>query len=269
MQQMLSLAQAAALAGGAEIRSRADDFGVARTKGSSIDFVTEADVAAGVAIVETISALLPSAAFVIEEDEVHDITGAPRGNLLDDEVWVVDPLDGTSSFVHGYPFYSVSIALLHRGRPIVGAVYGVPADELFSAAEGQGAFLGNTRLHCDQESALANAMLVTGFPYDRGALFDRQHKILGHFMRLPIHGIRRDGSAALDCTHVASGRADGFWEFGLKPWDMAAGVVICREAGALVTGIDGEPWSTESTGIIVANPALHAEITRTVQGTQA
>ncbi len=269
MQRMLTLATDAARAGGEVLRARVADYGEVRHKATATDFVTEADVEAGVAVARAIAANLPDARFVIEEDEVYGLAGVVQGDLLDEEVWVVDPLDGTASFVHGYPFYSVSVALLRGGTPVAGAVYNVPADEMFSAAEGLGAHLDGQPLHCADVQELTSAMLVTGFPYDRGALFDRQHEILGRFMRLPIHGVRRDGSAALDCTHVAAGRADGFWEFGLKAWDMAAGVVICREAGARVTGIDGEPWSPASTGIIAANPALHDKIAEVVLGTQS
>jgi myo-inositol-1(or 4)-monophosphatase len=203
---------------------------------------------------------VPEARFVVEESEVYELAGVTEGALEDDEVWIVDPLDGTMSFVHTYPFYSVSVACVREGNPVAGAVYAPRFDELFSAAVDEGAFMGTTRLSCSTVARLEESLLVTGFPYDRGAIFDRQHEILGTLMRLPIHGMRRDGSAALDCTHVAAGRADGFWEFGLQPWDTAAGVVIAAESGALVTGIDGEPWSVESTGVIAANPQLHARL---------
>jgi myo-inositol-1(or 4)-monophosphatase len=141
---------------------------------------------------------------------------------------------------------------------VAGAVYNVPRRELFSAAQGAGAHVDGRAVGCGGASRLEDALLVTGFPYDRGEPLTRQLAVLGSFLRAPIHGMRRDGSAAVDCCHVASGRADGFWEYGLKPWDMAAGVIICREAGARVTGIAGEEWSPASTGIVVANPELHA-----------
>jgi myo-inositol-1(or 4)-monophosphatase len=267
MQRMLSLAADAARVGGDALRARVADYGEVRHKATATDFVTDADVQAGVAVAQTISSVIEGARFVIEEDEVYSLAGVAEGDLADDEVWVIDPLDGTASYVHGYPFYSVSVALMSNGTPIVGAVYNVPADEMFTAAQGLGAHFDDEPAACTATARLEDAMLVTGFPYDRGALFDRQHAILGRLMRLPIHGIRRDGSAALDCTHVATGRVDGFWEFGLKAWDTAAGVVICREAGALVTGIDGEPWTPHSGGIIAANPTLHAAILEVVRDT--
>jgi myo-inositol-1(or 4)-monophosphatase len=264
MHEKLALAEKAARAGGAVLRAKAADYGDVRFKATATDFVTDADIQAGVAVAQAISAEDPGARFVIEESEVYDLAGVAQGELSDKEIWVVDPLDGTASFVHNYPFYSVAVALLRDGQPVVGAVYHVPADQMFTGALGLGAYRDGERIACTQVETLQQAMLVTGFPYDRGALFDRQHAILGDLLRLPIHGIRRDGSAALDCTHVACGQADGFWEFGLQPWDMAAGVVIAREAGAMVTGIDAEPWTVESTGIITANPQLHAAMTEMI-----
>ncbi len=257
MRDELMLCRLAAAAGASTIRERASAMGEVRSKSSATDLVTDTDIAAGVAVARAIHDADPSARFVIEEEEVYDLAGATRGGLDDAEVWVVDPLDGTTSFVHGFPCYSVAVALLRDGRPVAGAVANVVLDETVSAADGLGAYLGDRRVRCAETARLDQALLVTGFPYDRGAPLDRQLAVLATFLRSPVHGIRRDGSAAIDCCHVALGRADGFWEYGLKPWDMAAGVVICREAGAVATGVDGEEWTTSSAGIITANPALH------------
>ncbi len=267
MHEELAAATAAAEAGAARVRSAEGSTGRIRAKSSATDLVTETDIAAGVAVWEAIVARDPGARLVIEEEEVHDITGAARGSLTDPEVWCVDPLDGTTSFVHGFPAYSVSVALLRDGVPVAGAVANVPLAETIAAATGLGTQRDGELVHCTDAPRLDEALLVTGFPYDRGALLDRQISALTAFLRAPVHGIRRDGSAAIDCTHVATGRADGFWEFGLKPWDTAAGVVICREAGAHVTGIDGEEWSVTSTGIITANPTLHSLIAEIVAAT--
>ncbi|PKQ29743.1 MAG: inositol monophosphatase [Actinobacteria bacterium HGW-Actinobacteria-10] len=258
MSDVLKIAQEAARAGAAVIAAAGRDIGAVRVKASLTDVVTETDIAAGVAIVRSIMAADPNATFVIEEDEVYGLTDCIQGELDAPEVWVIDPLDGTTSFVHGFPCYSVSVALLRDGEPIAGAVLDVSRQELYSAAVGQGAHRDGAAIQCGATETLIGSLLVTGFPYDRGEPLTRQLAVLGDFLRAPVHGMRRDGSAAIDCCHVASGRADGFWEFGLKPWDMAAGVVICREAGARVTGIEGEPWTPKSTGIIVANPALHS-----------
>lgn len=252
------IAVAAANAGADVIQARAATIGAVRSKSSPTDLVTEVDVAAGVAIVKAILAADPAARVIAEEDEVYEITGAPPGGIDDDEVWLIDPIDGTTSFVHGYPSYSVSVALLHSGRPVTGAVVDVPNRAVMCASEGRGATLDGNPVRCRTTPDLASALLITGFPYDRGRALDRQLAVLAAFLRAPVHGIRRDGSAALDCCHVAAGRADGFWEYGLQPWDTAAGTIICREAGARVTDIEGCDWTAASdTGVIVANPELH------------
>lgn len=258
MRDLLEAAKAAVLAGADVLLARRDDYGAARSKSSPTDFVTEADIASGAAIVAEILRRDHSARFVVEEDEVYGLAGAVRGSLEDPEVWVIDPLDGTTSFIHGFPCYSVSVACLRRGQPVAGAVYNVALQEMNAAADGLGAFRDDAAIHVTTAATVPEALLITGFPYDRGALLDRQLRALTAFLKAPVHGIRRDGSAAVDCCHVAGRRADGFWEYGLKPWDMAAGVVILREAGATVTDAEGAPWSTDSTSICTAGPALHA-----------
>lgn len=265
--ETLDAVRAAASAGARAIAARGSDIGTVRIKGSQTDMVTDTDIAAGVEIVTEILARDPDARVIVEEHEVYDLTGVTPGSLDDSEVWLIDPLDGTTSFVHSYPCYSVSVALVREGDPVAGAVYNVPAGELVSAAAGMGAFLDATPVSTGMTARLDAALLITGFPYDRGAPLDRQLDILAAFLRSPVHGIRRDGSAAIDCCHVACGRADGFWESGLQPWDMAAGAIILRESGALVTGMDGERWTPASTGMVAANPALHAEMMRIVLGT--
>jgi myo-inositol-1(or 4)-monophosphatase len=197
---------------------------------------------------------------LVEEPEVCEQLGVEPGSLDDPEVWIVDPLDGTTSFLHGYPCYSVSVGLVREGRAVAGAVHNTASGELFSAAEGMGAHRDGQSISCSGALTVNDALMVTGFPYDRGTPLDRQLAVLAAFLRAPVHGIRRDGSAANDCCHVAMGRTDGFWEYTLKPWDMAAGVVICSEAGALVTDVDGMPWSSASSSICVANPVLHAQM---------
>jgi len=256
----LETAQAAALAGGRVLQDMRENMGVVRSKGTATDFVTDADVASGVAIVQAITQRDPDARFVVEEDEVYDLIGAARGVIGQGDVWVIDPLDGTTSFIHGYPTYSVSVALVRGIQPVAGAVYNAAAGEMNAAAVGLGASRDGAALRVGTAANVREALMITGFPYDRGAPLDAQLAVLTAFLRAPVHGIRRDGSAAIDCCHVAAGRADGYWEYALKPWDMAAGVVICREAGALVTEIDGAPWTAHSTSIIAANPSLHAEM---------
>lgn len=258
MQSRLSLARAAAFVGATVVNARVGDIGAVRVKGDPTDVVTDTDIAAGTAIARKILESLPDARFVIEETEVYELAGATEGTLSDSEVWVIDPLDGTTSFVHGFPCYSISIALLREGQPVVGVVHNIPAEETFSAAKGSGAFLNDRIISCSSRASVEEALLMTGFPYDRTVTLDRQLDVLARFLRVPVHGIRRDGSAAVDCCRAASGQADGFWEYGLHAWDTAAGVIILRESGARVTDITGKPWSADATGIVAANPELHA-----------
>ena len=268
MRDERAAAIAAAQAGAAIVRDGANQVGAVRSKSSATDLVTEVDIASGVAIVRLLLEADPSACIVVEEDEVYDITGVSPGDPRGPEVWVIDPVDGTTSFVHGFPTYSVSVALLRNARPVAGAVVDVPHGVTMSAAEGLGAHLEGIPVRCAEVTRLDEALLITGFPYDREAALDRQLAVLAAFLRSPVHGIRRDGSAALDCCHVAAGRANGFWEYGLQPWDTAAGTVICREAGALVTDIEGADWSpSRNAGIVVANPVLHGHMLDVIRQT--
>lgn len=257
MHEARRIAEEAALAAGQLIAERAGMTGLVRSKSTDSDLVTETDVQAGVLAARAILAADRNARFVIEEAEVFDLTEAVEGSLDAPAVWVIDPLDGTTSYVHGFPCFSVSIGYLNHGVPVAGAVYNVPLSQMASAHAGGGATVNGIPMQCTNTDDLSQALLITGFPYDRGALLDRQLAALGRFLRAPVHGIRRDGSAAIDLVHVAMGRADGFWEFGLKPWDMAAGVLLCQESGAHVTDISGAPWTPAATGVVAANPALH------------
>ncbi len=265
VRSLLDAAVAAAHAGSTVIQARVADMGEVRSKSASSDLVTDTDVASGVAVVRAIAERLPGARFVCEEEEVSGLAGVTRGDLFDDEVWVVDPLDGTTSFVHSYPCYSVSVACLRGGQPVAGAVYNVALGEMTCGALDLGATRDDTPLHVVGAESVDKALLITGFPYDRTLPLDRAIAVLGAFLRNPVHGIRRDGSAAIDCCHVAGARADAFYEFNLKPWDVAAGVVILREAGAIVTDTDGTPWTPTSDGICAANPTLHPQMLEVIQ----
>ena len=257
MLEMLEAARIAAAEGARALYAADCDARSARTKSSAVDLVTGADVASGVAVVDSIAAAYPDARFVVEEIEVFEQVDALPADICSPEVWVIDPLDGTTSYVHGYPAYSISIALLRDGVPVLGVVHDVPRGETFAAARGLGATLGDDPVSVSDAKAVDEALVMTGFPYDRGTTLERQLSVFGAFMRT-VHGMRRDGSAALDLCHVAAGRADGFWEFGLSPWDTAAGLVILEEAGGVVTTVRGEPWAPESKqGIVAANPVLH------------
>jgi len=265
MQELLDIAVAAALEGGSVIQSGVANMGKVRSKSASSDLVTDTDVASGVAVCRTIAERVEGARFVVEEDEVYGLAGVPRGTADEGEVWVVDPLDGTTSFVHSYPCYSVSVACLRDGVPVAGAIYNAALGEMNAGALGLGATRDGIPLHVTDTASVSEALLITGFPYDRTLPMDRAIAVLSAFLRNPVHGIRRDGSAAIDCCHVAGARADGFWEFHLKPWDVSAGIAILREAGAVVTDTDGSPWSPSSDGICCANPALHAGMLEVIE----
>jgi myo-inositol-1(or 4)-monophosphatase len=260
----LDAAIAAAESGGLVLRDRAGHLGSIRVKSTSFDLVTEVDVASGVAVARSIAEHIEGARFVVEEPEVYALAGVTAGGLLDDEVWVIDPLDGTTSYVHGYPCYSVSVALLRGGEPVVGAVHNAAARETSWAAQGAGAWRDGVRLACSDTIDFGKSLMITGFPYDRTVTLDKQLLVFTDLIR-HVHDVRRDGSAAIDCCHVAAGRADAFWEFGLMPWDTAAGVVILREAGALITDLHGGPWSVDTRDVCAANPALHASLLGTIR----
>jgi len=259
VREALEIARAGALAGGRALRDRAGAVRDVHTKSTAIDFVTDADIAAGVAVAGAIARLDRDARFVSEEPEVYALAEVVPGALDDDRVWVIDPLDGTTSYLHGYPCYSVSVALLEAGRPVVGAIYNAAVDELTSAALGMGATRDLKPISIGHAPTVGDALLITGFPYDRGETLTAQLELLDHFVR-NAHGIRRDGSAAVDLAHIAAGRADGFWELGLQPWDMAAGVIIVSEAGGAVTDVDGSPWTTATRDVVAANPRLHEQM---------
>lgn len=268
MPSMLDIARRAALAGGEVLFRQAGSLGAVRTKSSATDLVTQVDIASGVAVVRAIAVEAPGARFVVEEPEVHALAGVEQGSLTDAEVWVIDPLDGTTSYVHGYPCYSVSVAMLRDGRPVAGAVYNASAREMTSAAEGEGATLDGRAIRCSDVETIATSLLITGFPYDRTVTLDRQLAVFTRLLRT-VQGVRRDGSAAVDCCHVAAGRADGFWEFALKPWDTAAGVVVLRESGAVVTDMAGAAWSVETADHVAAGPRLHPVLLEAVTAAAA
>ncbi|MCS7251060.1 MAG: inositol monophosphatase family protein [Anaerolineae bacterium] len=221
-----------------------------RHKGA-IDLVTEADVAAEQAALSRIQRTFPAHAVLSEESG-----GMDRASPW---LWVVDPLDGTTNFAHGFPVFAVSIALLHEGQRMIGVVYDVMRDELFTARHGQGAFLNGRPIRVTQTPRLENALLVTGFPYDRQeSPLDNTCEFVALLRR--CHGVLRVGSAALDLASVAAGRLDGYWEFRLSPWDLAAGALLVEEAGGLVTTPLGDPLPPLGTDIVATNGRIHAEL---------
>jgi myo-inositol-1(or 4)-monophosphatase len=224
-----------------------------------IDLVTEVDVAAEQLIIERIKSYHPRHAVLAEESGASDQPGGPRSEFQ----WIIDPLDGTTNYAHGYPCFCVSIALERAGVLELGVIYDPTRDETFAAERGEGATLNGRRIHVSEISELNRAMLCTGFPYnvrDRGD-FAR------HFSNFIMHAqaVRRDGSAALDLAYVACGRFDGFWEEGLRPWDVAAGVLLVEEAGGRISRYDGTPFDIYTPPIVASNGLLHEEMLRVLQ----
>jgi myo-inositol-1(or 4)-monophosphatase len=250
----------AARKGGAVLRAR---WGQARTiemKGG-IDLVTDADRASEAALLAFLSARFPGAAVLAEESGA---SGIGAGGLR----FYVDPLDGTTNYAHGVPHFAVNVAVSDAAGLAAGATYDPLRDELYTAARGGGAFLASERLRHSGRTALTGALLVTGFPYDIHQNHDEPLRLFGAFIRR-ARAVRRFGSAALDLAYVAAGRFDGFWEMRLKPWDVAAGILIAREAGAAVTDLAGGDRMLESGDIVAAAPALLAPMLEVIAAERA
>ena len=221
-----------------------------------IDLVTESDLAAERLIVERIRSYYPRHAILAEESGASEHEGAGRSAYK----WIIDPLDGTTNYAHGYPCFCVSIALEEAGELIIGVVYDPTRDEMFAAERGGGATLNGRRIHVSETGDLNEAMVCTGFPYDVRGRGDFAH----HFANFIMHAqsVRRDGSAALDLAYVACGRFDGFWEEGLRPWDVAAGVVLIKEAGGHVSRYDNTPFDIYAPPIMASNGLVHEAMMR-------
>jgi myo-inositol-1(or 4)-monophosphatase len=215
-----------------------------------VDLVTQADRRSEQAIVSRLSRHFPDHSISAEEG-----TGQQRDGEFH---WHVDPLDGTTNFAHKYPCFSVSIALSQNGMLLAGVVFNPIYNELFTAARGEGATLNGERIEVSQISTLGTSLLCTGFPVLKRVIGTNIHYY--HDFSLRSHGVRRDGSAALDLANVACGRFDGFWEFGLKPWDTAAGVLLVREAGGTVTDFQGHPYQLGGPLVLATNTRIHDEM---------
>lgn len=223
-----------------------------------IDLVTEVDLLSEKYIKEQIASHYPRHQILAEEGGFTPATSDYR--------WIVDPLDGTTNYAHGYPIFCVSIALECAGKLVLGVVYDPTRDELFVAEAGMGATLNNRPIHVSENAMLKDALLVTGFPYD---IKTTRKNNLNYFSRfaLTARAVRRDGSAALDLCYVAAGRFDGFWEMHLGPWDAAAGVLIVAEAGGQVSRFDGSPFelyteNSRTIELLATNSLIHKDMMR-------
>jgi myo-inositol-1(or 4)-monophosphatase len=250
--QLLRTAEDACRAAAAVHRKYQREGFTTSSKSVGHDRVTDADLEAESVIVQIIETTFPDHAILAEEGGRSD-SDSPY-------LWLVDPLDGTSNYSRGIPYYSVSVCVVHDDVPLVGTVYDPSRDELFSAIAGKGAYLNGESIAVSDTASMADAMLITGFYYDRGAQVERNLENIGRLFTHGIVGIRRLGSAALDLCYVACGRADAFWEHELKAWDFAAGALIVREAGGTVTDSEGNALRNRPSYVVASNTRLHEPI---------
>jgi myo-inositol-1(or 4)-monophosphatase len=232
-----------------------DKFGkITVSKKGDINLVTEADLASEKHIIEKISSYYPKHGVLAEEsgESAIVIDGGSRWK------WIIDPLDGTTNYAHGYPCFCVTLALEHEGEIVIGVTYDPTRNEMFSAEKGQGASLNNKPIRVSATEKLSEALIVTGFPYDIARREDFARHLTQFLLR--SRGIRRDGSAAIDMAYVACGRFDGFWEEGLNPWDVAAGFLLIEEAGGEVSYYDRSKINIYTPPICASNGAIHEEM---------
>ncbi len=232
---------------------------IAINKKGEIDLVTEADLASEALIIERIRNRFPQHSILAEESGEAVITGGETKWK-----WIIDPLDGTTNFAHGYPCFCVTLALEHDGEIAIGVTYDPTRDELFAAERGGGATLNGKPIRVSEQPLLGDSLIVTGFPYNLKERPDLDRHLKGFL--LSARGVRRDGSAAIDMAYVACGRFDGFWEEGLRPWDMAAGVLLIEEAGGSVSYYDGSPLDIYQPPVCASNGWIHGQMLKILSG---
>ncbi len=258
MHPMLTTAVKAARRAGNIINRGARDLDLLKvsSKGPK-DFVSEIDHAAEAAIVQTLLGAYPDHAILAEE-------GTAKGkNEQADHVWVIDPLDGTTNFLHGFPQYCVSIGLMHRGVVTQGVIYDPVRNDLFTASRGRGAFLNDRRIRVSKRQHLRDCLIGTGFPFRDGSYLETYLAMMRE-MVTQTAGLRRPGATALDLAYVAAGCYDGFFEVGLNPWDVAAGSLLVLEAGGLIGDLTGEGDYLHGGQVIAANPRVFAQMVQTL-----
>lgn len=250
MDQVKEVAIRAARTAGAILRERLGKIKNIDYK-SAFNIVTDVDKESERQIIAIIKQHFPNDRILAEETGAHEASSTRR--------WLIDPLDGTTNYAHSYPFFCVSIGFEDAGEPLLGVVYNPISDELFWAQKGKGAYVNDHAIHVSKSATLATSLCVTGFPADSAAT---KLNNLEQFARVTdlTHGVRRDGSAALDLSFVACGRVDGFWELKLAPWDLAAGTVIVREAGGAVTNLTGGTFDISTGHVLATNGLIHDEL---------
>jgi len=223
------------------------------TKKGDINLVTEADLASEKHIIERIKSHYPKHAILAEESGEAIIKGGDATWK-----WIIDPLDGTTNYAHGYPCFCVTLALEHDGAIVIGVTFDPTRDELFACERGRGATLNGKPIRVSVADKLGDSLIVTGFPYD----FKHRNDFARHLTEFLLNsrGVRRDGSAAIDMAYVACGRFDGFWEEGLNPWDVAAGKLLIEEAGGIVSYYDGSDFSIYHPPICASNGKIHSQM---------
>ena len=251
---MLNVAVKAARAAGAIINRAALDVEAVRISQKQInDFVTEVDHASEKVIIETLLGAYPGHGILAEE------SGSEHGARDSECVWIIDPLDGTTNFIHGFPVYCVSIALAVRGKVEQAVIFDPSRNDLFTATKGRGAYCNDRRLRVSKRTRLAECLLSTGFPFRPGDNFKSYLNMMGDVMQV-TSGLRRPGAAALDLAYVAAGFTDGFFEKGLQPWDVAAGSLLVTEAGGLVGNFTGEANFLEQQECMAASPKIYGQL---------
>ncbi len=251
---MLNVAVKAARAAGAIINRAALDVEAVRISQKQVnDFVTEVDHASEKIIIETLLTAYPDHGILAEE------SGTEHGNSASDHIWIIDPLDGTTNFIHGFPVYCVSIALQVRGKIEQAVIYDPTRNDLFTATKGRGAFMNDRRLRVSKRIRLPECIISTGFPFRKGDNFNQYLRMMGDVMQRTA-GLRRPGSAALDLAYVAAGFTDGFFETGLSPWDVAAGSLLVTEAGGLIGNFTGESDFLEQKECLAGAPRIYGQL---------
>ncbi|GAA6141966.1 inositol monophosphatase family protein [Hydrogenophaga sp. 5NK40-0174] len=252
---MLNVAIKAARAAGNIINRASFDVDAIRVSAKQTnDFVTEVDHAAEQAIIETLLMAYPDHGIWAEESGRQEGKGRDK-----DHVWIIDPLDGTTNFIHGFPVYCVSIALMVKGRIEQAVIYDPTRNDLFYATRGRGAYLNDRRIRVAKRNALRDCLISTGFPFRPGDAFAPYLKMFAEIMPR-CAGVRRPGSAALDLAYLAAGFSDGFFELGLSPWDVAAGSLLVTEAGGLIGNLTGEANFLEQKECLAANPKIYGQL---------